>query len=77
MRQKAEIIGKLRRDQRPGVRDQINNDLAWDGRLDLGGWGLDIEKGSEGAREQVTEGPREHWSKEGGSARKKKAARTV
>jgi hypothetical protein len=41
VRQEGEIIGKLGRDQRSGVRDQKRKELGWVGRRDLGGWGLD------------------------------------
>jgi hypothetical protein len=42
MREGGEMIGKLRRDQRSGVRDQKKNELGWGRPLELGGWGLDI-----------------------------------
>jgi hypothetical protein len=42
VRQKGEMIGKLQRDQRSGVRDQKKNDLRTVRRGDFGGGGLDL-----------------------------------
>ncbi len=54
VRQTGEMICKVDRDQRLGVRDQKKKDLVEDRTLSFGGAGLDSETVSKGTRERET-----------------------